>query len=52
MSGTIASFIVVIVVVLIFAAVTVFALYTKGNVRASGRIGSGSFSIETTEKRK
>lgn len=52
MSRTSASLILVIAVVLVLAGVTVFALYIKGDVRASGRMGSGSFSIETTEKRK
>ena len=52
MSGTTASVIVIVVVVVVCAAVTIYALHTKGNVRASGQIGSGSFSIDTTEKQK
>jgi hypothetical protein len=37
---------------LLMAALTAFALYSKGSVRASGRIGEGSFEIETTEKQR
>jgi hypothetical protein len=38
--------------IIIFAAVICFALYVKGNVRAGGKIGPGSFFIQAEEKQK
>lgn len=52
MTATTASFIVALVAMVLLAGVIIVALHVKGNVRASGKIGAGSFTIETTEKQK
>jgi hypothetical protein len=42
--------IVSVVGMVLFVLLVAFALYIKGRVRASGRIGATSFDIEATEK--
>lgn len=37
---------------ILFASVVCFALYYKGNVKAGGQFGHGSFFIEATEREK
>jgi hypothetical protein len=46
------TIIVCLVAMMLIAAVVTVALLLKGNVRAGGKIGPGSFFIETTEKRR
>jgi hypothetical protein len=52
MTAATATFIVLLVCTVLFAALVAFALHTKGDVRATGRIGAGTFSIEASEKTK
>jgi hypothetical protein len=47
-----ASVVVSIVGMVLLAVLVAYALHVKGNVRASGRVGAGSFNIETTEKQR
>jgi hypothetical protein len=44
--------IVTVTAMVLFAALVGFALYSKGNVRATGRFRSGSFSLEAEERRR
>ena len=37
---------------ILFASVIIFALYVKGDVKAGGQFGKGSFFIETKERLK
>lgn len=50
MTAVAATTLLVALGMLLSAGVIGLALYIKGSVKASARIGRGSFDIETTEK--
>jgi hypothetical protein len=52
MSAVTASFVLGLVAIVLMATVLMFALRVKGTVKASARVGSGSFDIETRDKRE
>lgn len=52
MTAVTATVIVSIVGMVLLAVLVAYALHVKGDVRASGRVGAGSFNIETTEKQR
>lgn len=52
MSASTSATVVSLAALIVIATVIIIALYTKGNVKASGKVGANSFSIEASEKQK